>query len=148
MAKRLYRSNQNRVIAGVCGGLGEYFDIDPVIIRIILLILFFAGGIGLIAYIVAWIIIPTVPVGYYHDQEPSVTPEKSQKNKSEGRHTRLVLGIIFIIVGILFGLDRTWYGCGFLEETMQFLWRYLIPLVLIIAGIVLISREKQAKEKE
>ncbi len=117
------------------------------LIRIILLVLFFAGGIGLIAYIIAWIIIPTAPVGYYHDQEPPVTPEKDQKNKSEGGHTRLVLGIIFIIVGILFGLDQSWYGCGFLKETMRIIWRYLIPVVLIIAGVYLITREKRAQEK-
>lgn len=56
--KRLYRSNKNRVIAGVCGGLGEYFNIDPVIIRLVWALLIFCGGIGLIAYLLAWLIIP------------------------------------------------------------------------------------------
>jgi phage shock protein C len=59
VAKRLYRSKTNRVFAGVCGGLGEYFDIDPVIVRLIWVILTIASfGVGIIAYLLAWIIIP------------------------------------------------------------------------------------------
>ncbi|MCK4944106.1 MAG: PspC domain-containing protein, partial [Candidatus Aminicenantes bacterium] len=50
--KRLYRSQKDKIIAGVCGGIGEYFGIDPVIIRIITVILFFWGGSGIIAYII------------------------------------------------------------------------------------------------
>jgi len=56
--KRLHRSNKNKILAGVCGGLGEYFNIDPVIIRLIWILLVFAAGTGILAYIIAWIIIP------------------------------------------------------------------------------------------
>jgi len=60
MNKRLYRSRTERMIAGVCGGLGKYFDVDPVIVR--LAAVFFAiWGAGVIAYIVAWIIVPEEP---------------------------------------------------------------------------------------
>ncbi len=52
--KRLYRSTSNRIIAGVCSGLGEYFDIDPVIVRI----LFIVSGVGFFAYILLWIFVP------------------------------------------------------------------------------------------
>lgn len=58
MAKKLYRSREARKIAGVCGGLGEYFDIDPTIIRLIWLAMLFAVGSGVLAYIIAWIIVP------------------------------------------------------------------------------------------
>lgn len=58
MAKRLYRSIRNKKIAGVCGGLGDYFDIDPTIIRLAWLALILAGGGGVLAYIIAWIIVP------------------------------------------------------------------------------------------
>jgi phage shock protein C len=58
MAKKLYRSKKNRKIAGVCGGIAEYFDIDPIIIRLITLILVLSAGGGLIAYIIGWIIVP------------------------------------------------------------------------------------------
>ena len=56
--KKLYRSKKNRVIAGVCGGIGEYFNIDPTLIRLIWILFVFAGGSGILAYIIAWLIIP------------------------------------------------------------------------------------------
>ncbi|MGD0953862.1 MAG: PspC domain-containing protein [Methanotrichaceae archaeon] len=65
MAKKLYRSRKNRVIAGICGGLAEYFDIDPIIVRLITLILVLSFGAGLIAYIIAWIVVPEEPDNLY-----------------------------------------------------------------------------------
>ncbi|MCI8281807.1 MAG: PspC domain-containing protein [Lachnospiraceae bacterium] len=56
--KRLYKSKTNRVLFGVCGGLGEYFNIDPTIFRLIMVLLICGAGSGLLAYIVAAIIIP------------------------------------------------------------------------------------------
>ncbi len=61
--KRLFRSRKDRVIGGVCGGMGNYFNIDPVLARVIWAVLFFAGGVGLLAYILAWIIVPEEPAG-------------------------------------------------------------------------------------
>lgn len=58
MKKRLYRSKKERIIAGICGGLGDYFDIDPTIIRLFWIIFVFLWGAGLLAYLVGWIIIP------------------------------------------------------------------------------------------
>ncbi len=58
MDKRLYRSTENKMIAGVCGGLGEYFDIDPTIVRLVVVAAAVAAGSGLVAYILAWIVIP------------------------------------------------------------------------------------------
>ena len=55
--KKLYRSNTDCKIAGICSGIGDYFAIDPVIIRLLFLLGFFLGG-GLIVYIIGWIIIP------------------------------------------------------------------------------------------
>lgn len=73
--KNLYRSRTNKVIAGVCGGLGEYFSIDPVIIRIIWLICVFAYGVGFLAYIICWIAIPQEPL----KKAPSAKPAKKAK---------------------------------------------------------------------
>ena len=55
--KRLHRNKQDGKIAGICSGIGDYFDIDPVIVRLLFLLALFLGG-GLIVYIIAWIIIP------------------------------------------------------------------------------------------
>ena len=60
--KKLYRSNRNKMLAGVCGGIAEYADIDPTVVRVIWAILSLTGGFGLIAYIVCLLIIPENPV--------------------------------------------------------------------------------------
>ena len=59
--KRLYRSRTNRRLFGVCGGLGAYFNIDPVIVRILWILLTLAGGGGVIGYIIACLIVPEEP---------------------------------------------------------------------------------------
>jgi phage shock protein PspC (stress-responsive transcriptional regulator) len=90
--KKLYRSKTDRKIGGVCGGLGEYFGVDSTLVRLAAVVLIFASGAGLIAYIVAWAIIPERPnhvdVSYEARPEPVREEEKqtaeteSQKNSS------------------------------------------------------------------
>ena len=63
MNKRLYRSNESKVIAGVCSGIAEYFDIDPTLIRLAWVLFCALGGSGVLAYIIAAIIIPEAPAG-------------------------------------------------------------------------------------
>jgi phage shock protein C len=61
--KRLIRPRQGRKIAGVCAGFAEYFDIDVTLVRVVLLVSIFVGaGLGLIAYVVAWIVMPDEPI--------------------------------------------------------------------------------------
>jgi phage shock protein C len=59
--KRLYRSPNQKMIAGVCGGVAEYFNVDPTIVRLAWVLFGFAAGSGILAYIVAWIIVPVEP---------------------------------------------------------------------------------------
>src|SRR5258705_724108 len=59
VSRRLTRSSDDRVIAGVAGGLGRYMGVDPVVIRIILVVLMFFGGAGFIAYAAAWLFVPS-----------------------------------------------------------------------------------------
>lgn len=59
--KRLYRSTKDVMLCGVCGGIAEYFDIDPTIVRLVAVVLVFGWGSGLLAYIVGAIIIPKNP---------------------------------------------------------------------------------------
>ena len=64
MNKRLYRSRNNKIIAGVCGGIAEYFGIDPIIVRIIAVILLLPGGLpGFLPYVILWLIVPKAPAG-------------------------------------------------------------------------------------
>ncbi len=78
--KRLTRSKKNRIIAGVCGGIGEYLDIDPTVIRVIWAILTVASyGTGLLAYLLAWVIIPEAEPT--HQTEASGAIMSSEENK-------------------------------------------------------------------
>ncbi|NTV27728.1 MAG: PspC domain-containing protein [Methanothrix sp.] len=61
MTKKLYRSREDRWVGGVCGGLAKYLDVDPIVIRLIALILVLCAGGGLLVYIIAWIVIPEEP---------------------------------------------------------------------------------------
>jgi phage shock protein C len=62
MSKRLYRSRKDRKIAGVCGGIAEYFDIDPVIVRVVAVLLLLPGGLpGFVPYIILWVVVPENP---------------------------------------------------------------------------------------
>ena len=59
--KKLYRSRDDRVIAGVCGGLADYFDIDSPWVRLIFIVFLLAGGSAFLAYIILWAIVPNQP---------------------------------------------------------------------------------------
>ncbi|MGM0446600.1 MAG: PspC domain-containing protein [Bacillota bacterium] len=129
MEKKLYRSRENRVIGGVCGGVGEYFEIDPVIVRIILLLLFFVGGIGFITYIIAWIIIPERPF----EKENIEVDETVIKEQKEKRMK--ILGYILFGLGVYFILE-IWFNINI--EFGAELW----SIGLIILGIVIIFKNK------
>ncbi len=96
---KLYRSNTNRVISGVCGGLSDYLSIDVNIIRILVVIASFATGFGFIAYIAATLLIPQAPVGYSEN-------EFSGNSFSLDHSSRKTLGFIFIGVGALLTVKR------------------------------------------
>ena len=59
--KRLYRSRDDQMVAGVCAGLAEYLDVDPVLVRLAMVLFTLAGGAGILIYIIAWIIMPERP---------------------------------------------------------------------------------------
>src|SRR3972149_5897912 len=143
MQKRIYRSRKEEMIAGVCGGLGEYFDIDPVIMRLIFVLLIFAGGAGLIGYIIAWIIIPQAPLERQGtsaapgiSEKPTTSPEDSEAAKKEKR--ALFDGFILITVGLLFLFSRIFRWFEFWE-----LW----PVILIIIGFLIVLRAKRERNE-
>lgn len=79
--KRLYRSTQDRMFAGVCGGIAEYLDVDPTLVRLVFVALTLMGGPGTIIYIVLMLIVPEDPgpewkrkrdAGYVEDEEDTV----------------------------------------------------------------------------
>ena len=147
-AKRLTRS-YNGVIAGVCGGLGKYFNLDPVLVRAIFLLLFLVGGGGLLLYIILWIAVPRDPYYYtpYQDVNPPGNPSgnpgftyeekktsataadgKTSTSTSGNNMTAYILGIAFILFGMMFLLHTLFY------IGLSRLW----PISLILVGLILI----------
>jgi phage shock protein PspC (stress-responsive transcriptional regulator) len=82
--KRPYRSRKEKMLAGVAGGLAEYFDIDPVIARIIFVVTTVISGIGLLAYILLWIIVPWNPEDFHDFNCSRYTPAPGPGNEETG----------------------------------------------------------------
>lgn len=115
---RVLRRSTDRVIGGVCSGLGRYLGIDPVLLRIAFVVLAFAGGGGIVLYVVAWILIPEERPG---EALGSVPPSSSET-------LRLVAGGTLIAVGVILLLDLSIPRVG----------KYLWPLALVAIGIAII----------
>jgi phage shock protein C len=113
----LRRSRTDKVVAGVCGGLGRYLGIDPIILRIAFVVLAFSGGGGVALYIIAWIVIPEEKEG------DAVGP--ASRRPDAGATARLILGGTFIAVGTTLLLNIILPGFG----------KYLWPLALIALGV-------------
>ena len=79
--KRLYRSRKERMLGGVCGGIAEYFDVDPTLVRLAWVLFTFAGGAGIVAYIIAWIIVPEAPENAEKAEDNDKSYEKDKDNE-------------------------------------------------------------------
>ncbi|MEW6411761.1 MAG: PspC domain-containing protein [Candidatus Zixiibacteriota bacterium] len=138
MEKRLYRSSTNKIIAGLCGGLGQYMDIDPVILRLISVILIFAtGGVAILVYFIAWLIVPKAEEESMLHQATSDQPVSNQSN-SISSWKGFWPGIILISIGLLLVMRETWYW---------FHWDELWPIILIGAGLYLILRRNRKRKQ-
>ncbi|HDP95596.1 MAG TPA: PspC domain-containing protein [Candidatus Aminicenantes bacterium] len=147
--KRLYRSRKDRVISGICGGIGEYFNLDPVLVRVGAVLLVFTGGVGLIAYIAGIFIIPEQPLDSEEEtvsmhREESSPRELSTENESDSETAShsgpVVFGLILVILGAFFLLrniplfnDYYWWIRNHLR---MFFW----PGIFIGLGVFLIAR--------
>lgn len=60
--RRLYRSRRDRMIAGVCGGLADYFNMDPTVMRLIFVLLLLLGGSAILVYLIMWLVVPLEPL--------------------------------------------------------------------------------------
>lgn len=75
--KRLYRSRNDRMFAGVCGGIGEYFSLDPTLVRLVFAVLILVGiGSPILAYIVLWLIMPEAPTTFQPPVAPPATTDQ------------------------------------------------------------------------
>ena len=101
MEKKLYKSSNDKVLAGVCGGIAEYFAVDTVVVRLLWVVFTFVGFAGLIAYIIAAIIMPESPLGGPVNENYTRSDDygTEQRNRNSSRSTSMVVGIILILFG-------------------------------------------------
>lgn len=124
--KRLYKSHSDRLVAGICGGLGEYFSIDSNLVRIGFVILTLWGGIGILLYLAALIVVPSNPA----------LPSGPVIRRDHGR----LAGMILITVGGMILLDNFGYLAWF---DFHLSWRIVVPLLFIVLGAWLLIDHRE-----
>ncbi len=154
MPKKLYRSRDDSIIAGVCGGLAEYFNIDPVIVRVIAVASIFLSGLGLIAYIILWLVVPLQGSERAEPRETIAANVAEIKEKAEGigQEVRDTLSTEARDPGAAARIrsrHRTWLGIGLLVvgaiillgnlDLLSWLrWGVLWPGAVIAIGIIVL----------
>ncbi|MCF6459792.1 PspC domain-containing protein [Clostridium sp. Cult3] len=132
MGKKLKRSSNDRIIAGVCGGVGEYFNIDPVVVRIVWVLLsFMPGGPGFLAYLICALIIPEDDGVIYQNGNNSINTS----------NTPLFIGLALIIVGGVMLAKVIWPQFAFKFMNIGKYW----PILLIVFGIYIIVNQANNK---
>lgn len=166
--KRLYRSRSNRVLGGVAGGLGDYFGIDPVIVRVLFVLISLGHGFGVLLYLVLWVIIPEEPLTHGDegagkaDSAAETTAKKGKKDEEDfeervekvahevrekfrdfdddqRRQGRSTGGVILVLVGLFLLLGNLF--------SYDFIGRFW-PLILIVIGLIIMTRQSTKKDKE
>lgn len=145
MRERLYRSRDDRMLFGVAGGMAEWMDLDPAVVRLVWALLILAGGVGLLLYIVAAIVIPEAPYGMVSTAPAAGMPADAgtaaaSQTRLEAREARraarrqgggnagVIIGLFLVVLGVWFLLER------FVRIDTS----WFMPGALIVIGIVLV----------
>lgn len=146
--KKLYRSRTDRYIAGVCGGVAEYFQMDSLAVRFIFAIMALFNGLGIILYLILAVVTPLKPGAEQMNPDQTRIEDFVERanenitnaiNRRSERHwldnRRNLLGVIIILIGAVLLLKQIlpypWYR-----------WDYFWPVVMIILGFLLLMRNK------
>jgi phage shock protein PspC (stress-responsive transcriptional regulator) len=132
--KKLYRSRRDRYLAGVAGGLAEYFAMDSNLFRILLIIFTFFGGIGVLIYIAAWMLIP-------ENIEQEELPRKQAP-----RDSTFLIAIILIIAGLI--LFTKEFGIFHYFHYWHIPWASIWAISLILIGLLLVITSNRATKSE
>lgn len=137
---RLYKSNKDKVFDGVCGGIGEYFKIDPVIVRLLWVVLVIFGGTGVLAYVVAMLIIPKNP-------ESIPLKDKTATDIEPQIYSQRFWGILLIIAGFLLLFGLLGPGGGLFSGVTIIMRSVLWPLLIIGLGLYLFFNQATKQDK-
>ncbi|MBU2444391.1 MAG: PspC domain-containing protein [Bacteroidetes bacterium] len=144
MNQKLYRSRTQKVLGGVCGGLGEYLNLDPVLVRVIFIVLAFFHGFGLILYVIMLVIVPQKPIVWQMpgetapiDTSTNVSTDEAQQStvfetsqlKQEPSKGKVIAGIVLIVLGVVFLFENIWPIFDF---------ENFFPIILVGIGIVIL----------
>ncbi len=139
--KILYRSKTDRYIGGVAGGIAKYFEVDPLIIRIIFILLALSGGSGIVVYIILWILIPeegesrvkNADIGENIKKGADKMAQEIKKDPKTQTNGRIIGGLILITIGAIFLIENFFPG---LYLSFSRLW----PLILVAIGLGLMIK--------
>ena len=149
MGRKLRRSKHDKVLAGVCGGIAEYFNIDSTIIRLGFVLMAFPGGLGFLAYIVGIIIMPGKesyrPDNFYdgdsdfgvnteYDSEKDFTQvmgDTMETKSHDSQKSKNFVGISLIVLGVLFLIREYIPKIDFIK---------LIPVLLVLIGVSIVFK--------
>jgi len=151
--KRVYRSETDRVIGGICGGLGDYFELDPVFLRVAFVLLAFLGGLGVVLYLAAWVLMPvtskaTLPPRQALRENLGDISERAEQlidrarsplrpgERQEPIPRPYLVGGILVVLGLLMFL----YMLGLLSWLKP---APLLAIVVILVGLALLVGKRQ-----
>lgn len=148
--KKFYRSRTDRVLFGVCGGLGQYFKVDPILFRLLFVLLLFVEGSGILLYLIMVIVTPEEPgapessdrnlekeideLGGRMDQKAKEISRSANIDEKSIRESRNLLGIFIVLIGLFF-LAR---------QVMPFIWfdmDIVWALAIVIIGLYIIFKK-------
>jgi len=146
--KKLYRpSGKDKVLAGVCLGLGEFFDVDPTIVRIIFILLTLFGGGGVLIYIVLWLVMPTekhigeisensIKEGAFEMKERAERFADDMKGIDNRGDSKSIFGLLILGAGVIL----LFQNFGFLHYIN--IWRFW-PVLLVIVGLAILAKRNE-----
>ncbi len=134
--KRLERSRNNRVIAGVCAGLADYFKIDIALMRVLFVVATICGSFGFWMYVILWIVVPEENIlgpgninENSYDDTIDITPNEMGKEEKKSVNGAMIASLILIFIGLVALIDNF--------TPISWIWK-LWPVPIIIIGVVLL----------
>jgi phage shock protein PspC (stress-responsive transcriptional regulator) len=144
---KLHRPMKDRVIGGVCAGIGEFFQIDPTIVRLIFVLITVFGGGGILLYLILWLIIPSESSGSEltkenieksADEIKDTAKEFAKNFKTDVRNinSRRFFGIVILIIGVILLLE----SFGFMD--LKYVVKFFPAVIIIVLGIAILKKSE------